>query len=268
MISIDPKGIMAKSENDAEYPGSLNDHRRDLDLPEEQIVKIVVSNGVSVHLVCSPYDLPDLAAGWLYGQEMIDCIDDIESLQICDENIKILAQIRPNIRFDPRAFQQVLTSGCAGGTTALEQYHADARRCDSTMTVTLATLRRLISEMFGVLRQRCSGGGQHSAALALGDGGGLISIACDIGRHNAVDKAIGMGLRLRADFGKMVLATSGRISSEMMLKAIRAGIPIVASPRSATSLAAKLAEAASITLCCRISRQAPLILGQANRIAT
>lgn len=234
-------------------------------LPEEQLVELITSTGLTVRLACSPYHLAELATGWLFTQNLINGADDIHSLQVCDQNVRILVQVKPCTTPASLTYAPVMTSGCSGGVANLEQYQNDLKLCDSTQTISLTSVRELLSEMFAWLHAHAVYGGLHCAALAPINGGPML-LANDIGRHNAVDKVIGMALQSRLDFGSQLLATSGRISSDMLLKAARAGIPIVATARSATSLAAHLAEASAITVVCRLGKSKPLILGNTARI--
>ena len=83
-------------------------------------------------------------------------------------------------------------------------------------------------------------GGTHSAALS--DGGKILIFAEDIGRHNAFDRVIGMALAGGIPFEDKVLLTSGRISSEIVAKCIRAGLPVIISRSAPTDYAVKVAE--------------------------
>jgi FdhD protein len=70
----------------------------------------------------------------------------------------------------------------------------------------------------------------------------------DIGRHNALDKAIGYGLKHDVDFSRTIIASSGRISSEMIRKCLIANIPIIASRGATTTLAIRLGEQSGLTI--------------------
>jgi FdhD protein len=91
-------------------------------------------------------------------------------------------------------------------------------------------------------------GGLHAAGL-FDDNGNLLAVAEDVGRHNAVDKAIGLLAMKQWPIGEVILAVSGRISFEIAQKAGVVGIPIVAGVSAATSLAVDLAVDLGMTLC-------------------
>jgi FdhD protein len=94
-------------------------------------------------------------------------------------------------------------------------------------------------------------GGTHAAALWDADGA-LLSVHEDVGRHNAVDKVIGALLLARAGGARpvpAVLAMSGRGGFEIVQKAARAGVPVVACVSAPTTLAVAVARAAGVTLC-------------------
>jgi FdhD protein len=98
---------------------------------------------------------------------------------------------------------------------------------------------------------RCSGhyrshGGIHSAAV--GDDGGIILSAEDIGRHNTLDRIAGEALMKNIDLAGKLLVTSGRISTEMAAKAALLGITLIASRTSPTDMAITMCEQAGITL--------------------
>ena len=90
-------------------------------------------------------------------------------------------------------------------------------------------------------------GGTHCAILFSREGG-ILTSAEDIGRHNAVDKTIGGGMRKGIDFAESWLAVSGRLPADMVLKPFLLGIPIVASVSAPTSGGVELGERSGVTV--------------------
>jgi FdhD protein len=108
-------------------------------------------------------------------------------------------------------------------------------------------------------------GGIHAAALA-DRAGTPLALGEDVGRHNAVDKVIGAAA-LHSRLPAAVVAATGRASSDIVAKAARVGIPIVASFSSVTSLAVRLAEAAGVTLIGYLRRNRFTVYTHPQRIA-
>ena len=139
----------------------------------------------------------------------------------------------------------ILTSGCGGGVTF--QHLADTYPALKTTFITepdvvfhrmsdLRSAARLYNQIRGV----------HTAIL--GNSERLLISAEDIGRHNTIDKIAGKAMQANIDTHDCILLTSGRISSEMLTKARRMGIPLVASRTAPTSIAVRLAQAWNICI--------------------
>jgi FdhD protein len=139
--------------------------------------------------------------------------------------------------------RMVLTSGCGGGVTLqhlTEAYPPLRTDFSATPNIILERMR----DLQGAARLYNQVRGVHTAVLA--DRERLLVSAEDVGRHNAVDKIAGKSLQAGIDTCDCIILTSGRISSEMLTKARRMGVPLVASRTSPTSISLKLAQAWNI----------------------
>lgn len=105
----------------------------------------------------------------------------------------------------------------------------------------------------------------HSAGLFL-DGKETIAITGDLGRHHALDKAIGAGLLKGVDFSRILAASTGRQPTEMITKCRNAGIPIIATKGVPTTLAVELAEENGITLAGLVRGNTMLVYSRPERI--
>jgi FdhD protein len=142
--------------------------------------------------------------------------------------------------------ERILTSGCGGGIT----FRIDHRlfpRLESSLRVRPAQIGERMKDLFGAAVQYRRSRGIHGAAL--GDGDRLLLVAEDVGRHNAVDKIKGLALMRGIPTEDRILLSTGRVSSEMLLKAARMSVPLVASRTSPTEMAVALAEQLNITVC-------------------
>ncbi len=216
-----------------------------LEVSQEVPVELSI-NGHKATLLCTPTDLKALALGWLFTQGLIEGLQEIGSLAVCDDLRKIVARTDRDLWEERGGLSQVLTSGCGGGSILGEVLTEILPPVESDLTLSAGKLRLLVRDMLDRSLLYKERGGIHCAGLA--DGQGVRFVAEDVGRHNAVDKVIGMGLEAGADFSRSIITSTGRITSEMILKGARAGVPIVASLSIPSDLALEIAEREGITL--------------------
>lgn len=235
--------------------------------PAEILVQIVVNDRPMAQLLCSPNDLQALAYGWLFTQGVIDLPGEITSLRACHESGVIRVGLRHDREARIEGFRTVLSSGCGGGVINMERYLSVLPELSSDFSAEHAAMESIMTETYDRFRNPSARWeGTHCAAISHTDESAKMLMASDIGRHNAVDKVIGMGLLADWDFGRSILATSGRLSSDMVLKAHRAGVPIVISQHSVTSMAIEIARAARIALVSRFGRRDEDVFGERRRI--
>jgi FdhD protein len=209
-------------------------------VPSEMALSVYVNKQELATLLCTPAKLNYLVLGFLYSEGVIDRMDDIASMSVCeDDSLAEVALVRSD--YSPPV-HRTLASGCGGGVTFDKQLD----RVESSVTVTpgqVSALMRQLNEQAKLYRY-C--GGVHTAGL--GDGDHLVVIAEDIGRHNTVDKIMGECLIAGQPTKDRALVATGRISSEMLSKAARMQVPIVISRSSPTDRAIALARELGITL--------------------
>jgi len=145
--------------------------------------------------------------------------------------------------------RKIITSGCTGGTS-FGAYLDDLDRFrlpDDDVRVEPVRVYGLLRQLYERAHLYRQSGGVHTSILADLQGEVLV-VAEDIGRHNTLDKIQGECLLHDIPTGQRMLLSSGRISSEMLLKAAIMGVPIVGSRTSPTQLAVNIAERLNITV--------------------
>ena len=209
----------------------------------EQPLTVYVDGEKFLTLLCSPMRLDELVVGYLWMEKVIAAREDIVSLEVSPVDGRADVRLAAPVTLPT---ERILTSGCGGGIT----FRIDHRlfpRLHSSLTVRPEQLALGMKQLFQAAEQYQRSRGIHGAALH--DGERLLVVAEDVGRHNAVDKVKGRALLEGIETRDRILLSTGRISSEMLLKAARMGVPIVASRTSPTEMAVALAEQLNVTVC-------------------
>jgi FdhD protein len=213
------------------------------DVVREQPLTLSVNGERFLTLLCTPVKLEALVVGYLWMEKIIGDIDEIARLEVSAVDGRADVTLSHPVTLPT---ERILTSGCGGGIT----FRIDHRlfpRLTSSLRVRPETLAARMKDLFGAAVHYQASRGIHGAALS--DGEHLLVVAEDVGRHNAVDKVTGEALLRSIPTRDRILLSTGRISSEMLLKAARMGVPVVASRTSPTEMAVALAEQLGITVC-------------------
>lgn len=214
---------------------------------EEVPLTLLIDNKEFVTLLCTPSDIEDLVRGFLFTSSLIHQAQDIEKIIIDRERWSVyieLADKGVNTNF---VFKRLYTSGCGRGMLFYSvQDISNRRKVTSDLKLGIDKIVCLMLEFQKKSEGYLSTGGTHSAALGIENG--ILAFREDIGRHNAVDKIIGYWLSQRQDFQDKVMLTSGRISSDVILKIQKCMMPIIISRSAPTNQAIKLARDMGITL--------------------
>lgn len=223
-------------------------------LAEEVPLTIFLEDKELVTLLCMPSDLEDLVRGFLFTSGLIKKPIDIKSIIINQEQwVAYVSLANPGI-MEGLVFKRLFTSGCGRGTLFYNAADIINRvKIVSDFAIEAIKINELLTEFQKKSEVYLKTGGVHSAALA--DQENILFFKEDIGRHNAIDKVIGSGLS-DGGFKNKILISSGRISSEVLFKVQKAGIPVIVSHSAPTNQAVKLARDMDITLVgfARVSR--------------
>jgi FdhD protein len=211
----------------------------DGEVVREGLVRLHVNGREIAALMCTPHQLDWLALGFLRSEGIIEGMADVRLVKACPSQTCVEVWLRA-ADFEPPS-QVIITSGCGGGITFAD-LSAQAQPLTSDLRVTPGQLGRLMRALQETQRTR----GIHTSALAEGET--LLAVIEDVGRHNTIDKLWGLCLVEGIPTQDRILLSSGRISSEMLNKAARMGVPVVVSRTSPTSLSVALAGAWNLTL--------------------
>ncbi len=211
----------------------------------ESPLTIVLNNRELVTLLCSPQDLDHLAMGFLSSEGLIQQKADIASILI-DERKGIARVTTAAAAPTEEIFKRFITSGCGRGASFYSAADASRNRVKSATSITYREVLELARRFQQLSPVYKATGGVHSAALC--DSRGVIAFAEDIGRHNALDKVFGKCLADGIPTEGRIIITSGRISSEILLKVAARSIPVVISRAAPTDLAVRLADELGVTM--------------------
>jgi len=226
----------------------------------EAPVSLTVNGQVLITLMCTPTELEALAVGFLFNEGLLKSKKEIELIQVCPRGDNIDVWLKHPIDH-PKQWRR--TSGCTGGASAiiLEKVQPELSNGFLLAPSAIDQLLESLSEAQEYYREV---GGVHTSILS--DGSNVVVSAEDVGRHNSLDKIAGRCLLDDISLIHKILATTGRISSEMIQKAARIGASIVISRTSASSLSVDLADKWGITLVGYARRQQFVVYTHAERI--
>ena len=215
----------------------------------EQVLEVYVNGTLAMRMACSSSSLCDLVVGRLLTEGVVRSSKDVVSLSLDVE------RMRAYVRID-------------GGSVVTAEGHVPVLPTSSSNVINLTGFRSSVAlpnpvapipwrpewvfrlaDMFAEDKtaHRITRG-SHSAYLAIEDE--VLLIREDIGRHNAFDKAIGAATAAGLDLTKCTMYTSGRVPTDMALKAIRVGLPVLVSKSVATDKTIQLSRDYGLTLIC------------------
>lgn len=228
-------------------------------VPDEVPVALVY-NGIShAVMLASPQDLEDFALGFSLSEAIVRQASDVRDIDVseADEGFVVAIDIAAGAMARLKASRRARTgrTGCGlCGIESLQHFAGElaadgehARVTPAGTPLAPAALHRAMSAMHAQQHLHHATGGAHAAGWADRDGNVLV-VREDVGRHNALDKLVGALARAGCDNGAGFAVITSRASYEMVQKAARAGIGLLAAISAPTAMAVRIADAAGVTL--------------------
>jgi FdhD protein len=223
-------------------------------------------NGQEIVTMMTIGDHPEyLALGYLLNQNMLRPDDEVTAVEHDEELEVVVVRTRRQTDYEAKLQKRVRTSGCAQGTVfgdLMERFDQVRLPADAVLrTSWLYSLARQINTTRSLYLKA---GAIHGCCLCEEDQ--LILYMEDVGRHNAVDKIAGYMFRHGLGPEGKIFYTTGRLTSEMVIKTVQMGIPILISRSGFTAWGVELARRANVTLIGRAKGRRFLALSGAERI--
>lgn len=222
--------------------------RTELNAVLEVPMTIYVNRAEVVTLLCTGKHPRQLAIGFLKSDAWIKSPEDLGDVDVVVEPERIAAYVE--VKGDPFAKdkpKRAITSGCGKGTNFERNLETIARRrIDTKLRVAPERINRLARELHERAALYKDTRGCHNSSLCTPDK--MLVFREDIGRHNAIDMIVGHCFLNGISTTDKMIVTTGRVASEILLKAVRIGVPVLASCSRATSMSIELAQRTGITL--------------------
>lgn len=237
---------------------------------EEKPLHLFVNKKYWATILCSPSNLEEMAVGHLLSEGILKSIAEIDAVDLKEAEDSCYVKLRDGVRVENRVklsrlHARIVTSAC--GSASPYQYARKPIVIKSKLVVNAMVLFNSVNQLNFKAELFRKTGGVHAAAIYKANGS-LVALAEDVGRHNAVDKAIGMAALGETDFGECFLALSGRLSGDVVFKAAQVGLPVAASLAAALSSGIEMARQANLTLAGFVRGKRMNIYTNAERVAT
>ena len=226
--------------------------RRNISIPAERALTVFVDKRELVTLMTLGAAPELLVLGYLRNQRLVGSVADIESITVDWEVQAAAVKTRAGIeRFDEKTAKRVVTTGCGQGTVfgdlmtdlgSISLPPAD----EITARLSQATLYGLLNAMRVQESTYKSAGSVHGCALFCQDR--LLVFVEDVGRHNAIDTIAGWMWMNAVSGGDKIFYTTGRLTSEMVIKSAQMGVPVIVSRSGITQMGHELATRLGLAL--------------------
>lgn len=224
--------------------------RKSTDVLREHLMEVLINEKPFLRLVCTPAGLVELVLGRCVTEGIINSSEDVESLFICESGSRARIYLRKELEMTAGTDEQQIELTCCTDNRLLGNFQTGKKLAPLEPAAYSEKDIFALADRFqenAALHKKTKG--THSCYLSCQGicRGGFE----DIGRHNAIDKAVGYALMNNLDYQDCILFTTGRVPVDMIRKAVMAGIPILVSKAVPTVEAIEMAKRYNVTLICR-----------------
>jgi FdhD protein len=234
----------------------------------QEVPLTVYLNGHEVvTLMCTGKSPKFLAVGFLKSDGLVTDLKQLKGVQVEEEPERLRVNVETSQdSFKPQYLERTITSGCGKGTNFERNVEIiTSTTITAKLAVTPGQILRLADELDERSTLYRATGGCHNACLATSEK--ILIFREDIGRHNAIDMICGQCFLDDIPTEDKLIVTTGRIASEILLKAMRLGVPILVSMSAATRFSIDLARRTNMTLIGQVRQGRMVVYNQAGRIA-
>jgi len=222
-----------------------------IDLVAEEVpLQILVNSAYTFVIWCSPSQFKELAVGYLFSEDILRSVDEIEAVTLGEKENVCRIQLTANVDLDERmknSRRSTRIIPLIKASTSPYQHDTKIPVVKSKLKIKAQVILDSINQMNTLAKGFRETGGLHDSAIFTADGT-IVAFSEDVGRHNTVDKAIGTALLKKVDFSQCFMAITGRVPGDMIYKAAKVGLPIVASTAAVLNSGISSAEKANIAL--------------------
>ena len=231
----------------------------------DEAVCVFINDEFYRTMISTPGMTRELVLGHLFTEGVIGSLDEVGELEALPLKVRVELPGEVDFKLLNMSKVDIITTACGSLSTPVDPGKLEALMVSSEVQVEAEAVWRMVRELNLRGEKYKETGGTHSAMLCSVDGE-VISFAEDVGRHNAVDKVIGAALLESVDLGGCALVSSGRQSSEMVLKAARSGVPVVASVAAPLTSGIQVARTTGITLICFVRGRRMNVYSHPDRV--
>lgn len=232
---------------------------------KEHLIDVYINDRLTMKLICLPQHLTELVLGRLLTEHIIQSVDDVDHIYICEYGKRARVYLRQTQSGKSQKHESSFvetTPTCCTGNHILNDYFSSEHP-----PVPVTPIEWKPEWIFHMADAFADGMPLHSVTFAthsclLARKDEILFSCEDIGRHNALDKVIGYALRHQISLGECMVYSSGRIPTDMATKALYAGIPVLSSKASPTTEAIELAKAYDLTLICAARKDRMKVFSQ------